>query len=294
MWHKIAAIIIKFRIVLLVLLLAVTGVMGYFASQVKLSYDFTIAVPTDNPKYIEYQAFRSQFGEDGNLMVIGVQTNDFFTPGFFNDYAQLALDIAHISAVENVISVPGAVTFVKDTATQKLQVVPLAHGKPPYSNIDSIRFNFLNLPFYRGFLFNPSTGAYLMAVRINKDTLNSKFRARIVGNILSLGNSFGSKHHIEMHYSGLPMIRTEMAVRVQAEMKLFLLMSFVLTAVILTLFFRSFSAVLASMLVVATGVVWSIGTIVLLGYKITLLTALIPPLVVVISTIPSFIKQAIR
>ena len=282
MWHKIAALIIKFRILLLVILLAITGIMGYYASQVKLSYDFTSAVPTDNQKYIEYQNFRSQFGEDGNLMVVGVQTQDFFKPGFFNDYALLAADIAKVSAVENVISVPGAVTFVKDTATQKLKVEPIAQGKPPYAHVDSIRLTFLNLPFYRGFLYNPKTDAYLMAIRINKDTLNSKYRARIVSNILELSNAFGQKHHIEMHYSGLPMIRTEMAVRVQAEMKLFLLASLFLTAVILTLFFRSFSAVLSSMLVVVIGVVWSVGTIELLGYKITLLTALIPPLVVVI------------
>ncbi len=282
MWHKIAALIIKFRILLLVLLLVITGVMGYYASQVKLSYDFTSAVPTDNEKYIEYQNFRKQFGEDGNLMVVGVQTQNFFTPAFFNDYAQLAFDLARVSAVENVISVPGAVTFTKDTATQKLKVEPLAPGKPPYANIDSIRVAFLNLPFYRGFLYNPQTNAYLMAIRINKDTLNSKYRAKVVESILKLGDQFGKSHQIEMHYSGLPMIRTEMAVRVQAEMRLFLLVSLILTAVILTLFFRSFSAVMSSMLVVVIGVVWSVGTIELLGYKITLLTALIPPLVVVI------------
>ena len=84
MWHKIAAFIIKYRIALLILLLADTAIMGYFAAQVKISYEFTAAVPTDNPKYIEYQAFRKQFGEDGNLMVIGVQTKDFFSPSFFN------------------------------------------------------------------------------------------------------------------------------------------------------------------------------------------------------------------
>jgi predicted RND superfamily exporter protein len=282
MWHHIAALIIKFRILLLVLLLAATGIMGYFATKVKLSYDFISAVPTDNPKYIEYQNFRNQFGEDGNLMVIGVQTKDFFEPGFFNDYANLVLDIAKVSAVENVISVPGAITFIKDTVTQKLKVTLIAPGKPPFSNTDSIKQVFLNLPFYKGFLFNPATDAYLMAVRINKDTLNSKLRAAVVGDITNLGDSFGKRHHIEVHYSGLPLIRNEMAVRVQSEMRLFLLLSFVLTAIILTLFFRSFSAVLSSMLVVATGVIWSIGTLVLLGYKITLLTALIPPLVVVI------------
>jgi len=281
MWHKIAAFIIKYRIALLILLLADTAIMGYFAAQVKISYEFTAAVPTDNPKYIEYQAFRKQFGEDGNLMVIGVQTKDFFSPSFFNDYAVLTKQIAKVNAVENVLSIPGAITLVKDTATQKLKVSPIA-GDPPFSNVDSIKQTFLNLPFYKGFLYNPATNAYIMAVRIDKNVLNSKDRAGVITRILDLGDAFGKKHNTEVHYSGLPLIRTEMAMKVQSEMRLFLILSFILTAIILTLFFRSFTAVLSSMLVVAIGVVWSMGTIVLLGYKITLLTALIPPLVVVI------------
>jgi len=281
MWHKIAAFIIKYRILLLIALLADTGIMGYYAAQVKISYEFTSAVPTDNPKYIEYQNFRKQFGEDGNLMVIGIQTKDFFSPAFFNDYATLVENIDSVPNVENVLSIPGAITLVKDTVTQQLKPVPLA-GRPPFANVDSIRDAFVNLPFYRGFLYNPATCAYEMAVRINKDVLNTKDRAGVINKILDIGNEFGKKHHVEMHYSGLPLIRTEMALKVQSEMRLFLILSFVLTAVILVLFFRAFVAVLASMLVVAIGVVWSMGTIVLLGYKITILTALIPPLVVVI------------
>jgi len=282
MWHKIAAFIIKFRVALLVSLIVSTGIMGYFAAQVKLSYEFTSAVPTDNAKYIEYQNFRKQFGEDGNLMWVGVQTKDFFTSSFFNDYAVLVRQLSKIHAVENVLSIPGAITLIKDTATQKLKTAPIA-GNPPFSNVDSIKQNFLNLPFYKGLLYNnQETPAYVMAVRVEKNVLNSERRSAVIDSILALGNAFGQEHHTEMHYSGLPLIRTEMAVKVQSEMKLFLLLSFVLTAVILVLFFRSFTAVLSSMLVVAIGVVWSMGTIVLLGYKITLLTALIPPLVVVI------------
>ena len=281
MWHNIAAFIIKFRIALLIILLASTGIMGYFASQVKISYEFTSAVPTDNPKYIEYQNFRKQFGEDGNLMVIGVQTKDFFTTGFFNDYAALTKDIAQVKSVENVLSIPGAINLIKDTATQKLKVVPIS-GTPALS-VDSFKQVFLSLPFYKGFLYNNrDTPAYMMAIRIDKTVLNSKDRAGVINNIVELGDAFGKKHNTEMHYSGLPLIRTQMAMKVQSEMKLFLILSFVLTAVILVIFFRAFTAVLASMLVVAIGVIWSMGTIVLLGYKITILTALIPPLVVVI------------
>lgn len=265
----------------MVVLLALTGIMGYFASKVQLSYDFTSAIPRDNPKYIDYQNFRSQFGEDGNLMVVGVQTEHFFDKDFFKDYAALAASIEKVKAVENVFSIPSAVTLVKDTAAQKLNVVKLA-DMPGGADPDSLKAMLYNLPFYKGFLYNPDAHAYMMALRINKQVLNSPGRTKVVKDILALGDDFGKKHNVELHYSGLPLIRTMMASKVQQEMKLFLAVSFLLTAVILFLFFRSGVAVLTSMFVVAVGVVWSLGTISLLGYKITLLTALIPSLIVVI------------
>lgn len=281
MWHRIAAFIIKFRVTLLLLLLAATVVMGYYGAKVELSYEFTNAIPTDNPKYKDYQAFRKQFGEDGNLMVIGVQTDKFFDKKFFTDYAALVRNIEKVHAVENVLSIPGAINLVKDTVSGQLKVVKLVPDAANI-NVDSVKTVFLNLPFYKGFLYNPDSHAYLMALRIDKKILNSKNRTVTVKEILALSDAFGKEHNIELHYSGLPLIRTMMAAQVQSEMKLFLILSFVLTAIILALFFRSFMAVLASMLVVAAGVVCSLGTLVLLGYKITLLTALIPPLIVVI------------
>jgi len=281
MWHRIAAFLIKFRVALLIALVGATGLMGYFASKVELSYEFTSAIPTDNPKYVAYQAFRKQFGEDGNLMVIGVETNRFFEPNFFQDYAALVKKLEKIPAVENVLSIPGAINLVKDTTTNQLKVVKIFQQYTANSH-DSLVGSFFNLPFYNGFLYNQKAGAYLMALRIEKKVLNSKNRTKVVQAITQASDEFGAKQKVTMHYSGLPLIRTMMATQVQSEMKLFIVLSFVLTAVILALFFRSFMTVLASMLVVAAGVVWSQGTIVLLGYKITLLTALIPPLIVVI------------
>jgi predicted RND superfamily exporter protein len=277
MWHRIAAFVIKFRVALLIILLVATSIMGYFASKVELSYEFTNAIPTDNPKYRDYQDFRKLFGEDGNLMVIGVQTNQFFTPEFFNDYTALTKKLATVHAVENVLSIPGAINLVKDITSGQLKSSGISTASP-----DSFRQVFYNLPFYKGFLYNPATDAYVMALRIDKKVLNSKNRNAVVEEIRKYSEEFGAKHKIEMRYSGLPLIRTVMASEVQQEMRMFLIMSFVLTAVILAVFFRSFIAVIASMLVVGIGVVWSIATIVLLGYKITLLTALIPPLIVVI------------
>jgi predicted RND superfamily exporter protein len=283
MWEKIARFILRSRWMLLIILLALTGLMGYHASKVQMSYEFARAIPTDNPKYQAYQAFRSQFGEDGNLMAIGIQTDKLFQAPVFNDYAALAKEIKTVPAVEDVLSVSAATNLVKDTANEKLNAVPVFTGGPlAQPELDSMAAVFFSLPFYQGLMYNPVTHTYMMGIRINKDVLNSKRRNKVVADIVAIADAFGRKHNLEMHYSGLPLIRTNLATKVASEMQWFLLGSIILSAIILLIFFRSFSATAISLAVVIIGVIWCMGTIEWMGYKITLLTGVIPPLIVVI------------
>lgn len=282
MWHRIAAFIINNRIVLLIALLGITIFMGYKATKVQLSYDSTGAIPIDNPKYLEYQVFKKQFGQDGTMMVVGVQTEKFFEPDFFNAYTQLVGQLQKSYAIENVLSIPTAIGLQKDTSTNKLKVIKIAAALSKDGRTDSFKNAFLNYPFYKGLLYNAETKAYMMALYINKEVLASKGRKKAVADVLRLCEQFSKSQNVELHYSGLPFIRTQVGNKIEAEMKMFLMLSLLLTAVILLLFFRSVSAVFASIVVVAVGVVWSVGTMALLDYQITLLTALIPPLIVVI------------
>ena len=257
--------------------------MAYKAKDLQLSYEFANAIPTDHPKYRAYQEFRKKFGEDGNLLVIGLQTEKFFEEKIFNDYTQLVKDIKKVNGVEDVISIPTAVNLIKDSATEKLRPEPIFEDKVlSQAEIDSSRNVLFSLPFYRGLLFNPDSNAWLLGVHINRAILVSKAREKTVAEIISLTDGFSQKHSLDAYLSGLPLIRTVLAKRIAEEMQWFLVISVVLSAVILLLFFRSVTSMLLSIAVVGIGVIWSLGTMVLIGYKITLLTALIPPLVVVI------------
>jgi len=283
MWHALGEMILRYRIALLAVLFGMTGWMGYEASQVQLSYEFTRAIPTDNPKYKSYQAFKAKFGEDGNLLVVGVQSDRFFHDTVFNAYAALVRDLKKVSGVEDVLSVPGAVGLYKDSTLEKFNALPIFPERTlSQAELDSFRVTFESFPFYQGLLYNPETKAYLMGLRINKDLMATKKRVEVVETIENRVNTFEKEQGIETHLSGLPLIRTQVALKIQEEMKLFLIASVALSALILLLFFRSVSAMVLSLFVVGIGVVWSVGFLNLLGYKISLLTALIPPLVVVI------------
>ncbi|TDW99475.1 efflux RND transporter permease subunit [Dinghuibacter silviterrae] len=283
MWTYLAKWVLKFRLPLLILTGLITVLMGYFASRLQLSYEFSKSIPTDHPKYQEYQEFRKEFGDDGELLVVGLQTDHFYTLPVFKAYTALQQRLKHIKGVESILSVPGAVNLVKDTVTSTLKVQTLfPAGLNDQATLDSAHRAFEKLPIYKGLLYNPDTHAYLMAVSLNKKLVNSPARTPLINAILDTLHGFEQSTQLPLSVSGLPLIRTLMSNRVQHEMQWFLLGSILLMAVILLLFFRSLSAMGISLVVAIMGVLWSMGTTELMGYKITLLTALMPPLIVVI------------
>lgn len=283
MWRKTGKFILRYRIIILIILVAATVLFGYWSSKVSLGYEFTKAIPTNHPVNIAYKAFKKKYGEDGNLLVIGVATDQLFKVGLFNDYARLQRDLKKVPGVEDIISVPNSVNLVKDAASEKLQVKRIFGDTVlTQAHLDSAATLFKTLPFYKGLLYNPQTDAFLMGVRMNAATINSSKRDKAITQIQELAEQFGREHQLDIKISGLPYIRTIMASRIASEMRYFLIASILLSATILLMFFRSGSAMLLSLGVVITGVLFSLGTMYLFGYNITLLTALIPPLIVVI------------
>lgn len=283
MWYQLGQKIVKYKITSLVVLTLTTLFMGYFAAQIKLSYEFTKAIPEDNPKFVVYKDFVKQFGVDGATMVVGFQSNNLYNKTTFNRLVVLHQSIKEIPGVTDVLSVPFAYNLTKDTLNSKFIAQKIFN--PPYTNDSVLKVHqsaFEQIPFYKNLLYNPNSHAYIMAISFVPDSINSASRSAIIRKLTQQLDAFSAATKLDLHMSGLPYIRTIMADRIKKEMLWFLFGSLFLCAVTLYLFFRSFSAMLMSLAVVAMGVIWSLGSMVLMGQKITLLTALIPPLVVVI------------
>ena len=153
MWNSTARFLLKYRLPLLITVILITACMGYWASKVEMSYDFSRAIPTDNEKFKAYQLFKQKFGEDGNLVVIGIQKENFFEREFFNDYALLQKNIKKINGVEDIIAVTSAVNLVKNEEDEKLLALPIFPNRQlSQIELDSLQNIFLNIPFYRDLL----------------------------------------------------------------------------------------------------------------------------------------------
>lgn len=283
MWNKIATYIIRYRLLWVGLILVSSAFMAYQASKIELSYQFARILPSTDPIEKEYQEFRKLFGEDGSVMVIGWQDQNLFAADKFQDWYKLSQKIKQTTGIKNVLSLANLSKVVRNDSAKRFDLVPIIKQEPTsQAEVDSIKKEILNLPVYEGLVINSKTNATLIVITFNDKELNSKNRLTIVGDIEAMAEEFAVKYNTDLHYSGMPYIRTVNMKKISSEMELFMGLAVLVTLVILWAFFRSFRLTLLSIVVVLIGVVFSVGLLQVFGYKITALTGLIPPLLIVI------------
>ncbi len=284
MWSKLSSIIIKSRVWLLLITVLFTAFMGYQAKKIEITYDFIKVVPDEDPDLVYFKEFQKTFGEDGNILAIGLKNDKLYEYETFAKYQQLAKDLSKVEGVTGVIALPELMNFQKDTVNKKFAISPVfTKTVSSQAELDSLLKTAEGVKVYENLLFNKKTGATLLAVTIDKDFLNSAKRTVVANNILNLTEKFSEESSIKMHYAGLPYVRAIMVSKVKDELNLFLGLAVLVTCIFLFIFFRSFFAVFFTFLVILITVLWTLGFIVVLGYKITLLTGMLPALIIIIS-----------
>lgn len=283
MWARIADNIIRFRLPLTGLILLITVAMGYYASRVEMSYELNRTVPPEDPDMIFLNQFKKTFGEDGNMMAVGFRDSAIYKLENFKALTQLGKDIRKLDGVNEVVSLPRLRVILKDTAHQKFYSAPLfPEDISSQQQLDSLLKVSEGQRLYEGQLVNPKNGAILMLVSVEKEYANSALREKLTSGLLVIGNDFTKKTGIQVRYAGLPFMRSIVAQQVKKELSMFTILSAIVTGLIMLIFFRSVRAVIFSMIMIGVLVVWTLGTIALLGFKITLLSGLIPPVIVTI------------
>lgn len=284
MWSALASFILKYRIILLVTILGLSVYMVHRMRQVRVAYSFTQFLPESDSASIDYENFKKNFGLDGTVMLVGMQTDSLFNNlNEFNDYYDLNFSIKKMYGIKEVVSAASLYRLTKNDSLEKFDFKPLLQRKPKNRHeLDSIKQAIYSLPFYDGFIINKKSNATLIAATFKDNDLNTSGRISIVDSLKGKVDDFAKKYHITVHYSGMPYIRTVISRKVMHELSMFLFISIAVISGILFFFFRSISLVIFPLLISIVGVVWSFASISIFGYQITVLIGLIPPIITVI------------
>ena len=283
MWKYIVRWILRHRITNLVIIGLITVFFGFQMRSLKLSYEMPQMLPDNHPSLKAYQKFKTEFGQDGAVMFAGAINPDIFTLEKFNAFYDLSHKLKEIKGVEGVVSVAQIYTLEKNTEEKKFNFRPIITKRPEtQQELDSLKVLIHSLPFYDGLLYNAESQVYLLMITLDKEILDTRERVPLIYAIKSEIDKYAEDQNLEMHLSGLPYIRTITSDLIKSELYSFIFYALFVAAFILLIFFRSAKMVLYPILTVTISVVWTLGLTSLLGYQITILTGIIPPLLIII------------
>ena len=284
-WEAIARLILRNKIFILIAIILATI---FFSSQWKhMRFSSTEAnlLPDDHEVNLVYNEFLEIFGEEGNLVVLGVKDSTLFSVKQLNAWNKLADSFKGYDEVEAVLSIKDLKKLVKNTEKVQFELEPfITDSISSIEEVNKLQDELFNqYPFYDNFLFNAETKTIRTALYLKKDIINTPARkAFILNNLQKKIDAFEAQTGLDVRVSGMPYIRTLSSQSIIDEIPIFIGGALFVTSLIFFLFFRSFRATFISLVVVCIGVMWTFGILGILGYEITVLTALIPPLIIVI------------
>ncbi|CAL2060141.1 efflux RND transporter permease subunit [Tenacibaculum sp. 190524A05c] len=283
-WTKIAGFILRNRYLVLALIIGITAYLVTQTNKIRFSYSEANLLPENHEVNLEYNKFLEIFGEEGNLIILGLKDSTVFEVEKFNAWNELARQLDSTPQVELTVSITDIKKLEADRKKRKFVITPLFEKTPSkQEDIENIKKQlFEKLPFYDNILYN-GEGTIQTAIYLKKDIVNTPERADFIEQkLIPLVEKFEKDNNLQVRMSGMPYIRTLNSKNIAEEMLLFVGGALLITAIIFFFFFRSFRATFITLLVVGVGVTWAFGFIGLLGYELTVLTALIPPLIIVI------------
>ena len=284
-WGTVANLILRNRLLILFTIGVVTLFLASQWQNMRFTFTEANLLPDTHPENLQYEDFIKTFGEEGNLIVIALKDDDFFTEKIFLEWIALNDKINEFSEIDFTLSTNNVQSLIKDETQKKFFLQNLLSNK----KIDSVKLKkfkqnlILELPFYKNILYSINGKSIRTAIYMDKDIVNTSQRKDFIyQTFIPLINSFEERTGLDIRVSGMPYIRTLNAQNIVDEIGIFVVSAILLTSFIFFLFFRSFRATFISMFVVIIGVMWAFGILGWMGYEITILTALIPPLIIVI------------
>jgi hypothetical protein len=284
-WARIARIILRNRILILLLIAAFTFFLAMQWENMRFSNSQANLLPDDHPINLEYQNFLKQFGEEGNTVVFAISDSALYSPVNFNRWNKLSKQLGAFPEVDFVLSTDNLQELIKNKEKQEFVLEPLIKSKIiTQKDVDTLVNHLFNdLPFYDNLIYNKESRTIRTVMYLDKDIVNTSVRKDfILEDLTRLVDNFEDETGLDVRVSGMPYIRTMNSQNIIDEIGKFILAALGVTSLIFFFFFRSFRATLISMFIVIIGVMWAFGVLGLLQYEITVLTALIPPLIIVI------------
>ena len=206
-WETVARLILRNKIFILTSIAIATIFFGSQWDKMRFTYTEANLLPDQHEVNLKYNEFLEIFGEEGNLIVLGVKDSSVFTIEKLNAWNKLSAEFKTYNEVETVVAISDLQKLVKNEATKQFDLEPFI--------IDSITSTaqleilqkqlFEQYPFYDNFLFNKKTKTIRTAIYLDKEIVNTSARKDFITEILIPKiEAFEKNYNLDVRISGMP------------------------------------------------------------------------------------------
>jgi predicted RND superfamily exporter protein len=251
---------------------------GYFASRIQLSPDVESLLPEDE----EVASLMKKYGGGelpGEFLIIAVESDNLFELKTLSAFYALIKQIENIPEIQTSINPFNMAAF--EQKGKRFEVVPLATGKRAPENSEEL-FTFerriRSSPIARNLVISSDT-TVLAAIFPCERTLDY---AGLMAEVKAVSSAFEEK--LRIYLSGSIPFLDRTGVYLSRDLSRLLGIAAVIILFSYYLGFRSVRGVLLPFLVVALGTLWCLGFMSLVGFSLSIITIVIPPLVLTLGS----------
>jgi predicted RND superfamily exporter protein len=269
----VVAVLVLFLVALSQIINPVTGEI-----YVKVDPSERALLGEDHEGWEYYQFVRRIFGNDETIMV-AIDAEDVFSPPAIDLVRRLTDRLSAIDGVSKVVSIANALA-IKST-DYGMDIAPLMDKAPQTpADYEALRSQAMENPFIKNTLV--AEGHRTTAIIINlEDMQDHALMKQVNAAVENVVAEEASKAGVWI--TGMPRIMLATKEMVLDDLIKFPPLITLVMMVLLWLFLRSIVAVIVPLMSVIISVVLTVATITSLGYSLNILTALVPPLLMILT-----------
>jgi uncharacterized protein len=262
----------------LLLALLLTGLFGYYARQFRIDSSVEHLLATNDPNKKYYEEVRALFGND-DITVIGLVTEDVYTPATLEKIRRITQQIEKIDGVQSVRSLTNVPDPIADLSFPPLLIPQIPTDADALAALR--RKIEEQYPIYLNLVTKDAKGAAIIVYF--KPLSDDEFLNKKIDDQLQtiVAREQGPEH---LYLTGMQNIKVKSLEMMKEDLRTFTPLSLAVIMGVLGFCFRNLRGVLLPLLSVLCGVVWTLGIMVLTGEAITIGTLVLPSLLIVIGS----------
>lgn len=276
--EKLSRFILRIRWAIIISVAILSAFFAYFIKDLKVNADVLGYLPDDDPAAILFRDIGKNYG--GNeMIIIGIEGKDVFTTEMLElirqitDSVRTIKGIGYVTSLTNVLDIKGTEYGLEIGRLIDEWAIP-----SDKEDLAKLKAYALSKEMYRGNL-------------VSEDATSTLVVAKVLGGVNRTGAVREIRNKLDQipfegnfYYGGMPVTLLELSNVIIHDIKFIAPLAFILICLVLVIGFRNARGVAVPMVTVLIAVIWTMGLIGLLKYEITLITNVIPVILLAVGS----------